>query len=91
MKIDVQLEFPAEQAALALEWLQSLPADFVARFQGRQQLEPAATPATEELPEAEQHRLLHEVFGSWKSEESGEEMVRRIYADRQDQPREVDL
>ncbi len=47
--------------------------------------------ANEELSEAEQNRLLHEVFGSWKSDESGEEMVRRIYADRRDQPREVDL
>lgn len=90
MKIDVQLEFPAEQAALALEWLQSLPAGLVAHFEGRKQREPVATPATEELSEAEQHRLLHELFGSWKSAESGEEMVRRIYANRQDQPREVD-
>jgi hypothetical protein len=91
MKIDVQLEFPAEQAALALEWLQNLPNGLVARFQGRAQRELIATPATEELSEAEQNQLLHEVFGSWKSAESGEEMVRRIYADRQDQPRAVDL
>ena len=91
MRLAVELEFPAEQAALALEWLQSLPDGLVAHFEGRKQRELIATPATEELPEAEQHRLLHEVFGSWKSEESGEEMVRRIYADRQDQPREVDV
>jgi hypothetical protein len=91
MKLAVELEFPDEQAGAAIQWLQSLPADFVARFQGRQQHEPVATPATEELSEAEQQRLLHEVFGSWQSEESGEEMVRRIYADRQDHPREVDL
>ena len=91
MKIDVQLEFPAEQAALALEWLQSLPDGLIAHFEGRRNRKPAAMPATEELSEAEQHRLLYEVFGSWKSEESGEEMVRRIYADRQDQPREVDV
>ena len=91
MKLAVELEFPDEQAGAAIQWLQSLPADFVARFQSREQREPIANTTTEVLSEAEQHRLLHEVFGSWKSEESGEEMVRRIYADRQDQPREVEL
>jgi hypothetical protein len=91
MKLAVELEFPDEQAGAAIQWLQSLPANFVARFQGRQQRGPIATSATEELSEAEQYRLLHEVFGSWKSGESGEEIVRRIYADRQDQPREVNL
>lgn len=92
MRVALQLEFPDEQAATEFQWLQSLPSDLVAKFQGEQQ--PALVKTVrpgEELSEAEQHRLLHEVFGSWKSEESGEEMVRRIYADRQDQPREVDL
>ncbi len=89
MKVAVELEFPAERAAAAFQWLQSLPADIVAHFASCQPHGLVAQPATEELSEAEQHQLLHEVFGSWKSEESGEEMVRRIYADRQDQPREV--
>lgn len=74
-----------------LQWLQSLPDGLIAHFEGRKQTDLAAKPADAELSEAEQNRLLHELFGSWKSEESGEEMVRRIYADRQDQPREVDL
>jgi hypothetical protein len=91
MKLAVELEFPDEQASAAIQWLQSLPVGFVARFQGHQQREPVATPATEELSEAEQHRLLHEVFGSWKSEESGEDLISQIYGSRQDQPREVNL
>ena len=92
MRVALQLEFPDEQAATAFQWLQSIPSGLVARFQGKQQPAPAETVLPgEELSEAEQHQLLHEVFGSWQSEESGEEMVRRIYADRQDQPREVDL
>jgi len=91
MRIAVELEFPDEQAAAAFQWLQSLPADIVAHFIGRKQWELTAEPTTEELSEAEQQRLLHEVFGSWQADESGEEMAHRIYADRQDQPREVDL
>ena len=96
MKLALELEVPEGQAAAALQWLQNIPAGLVAKFRGGQLLPgaaplPGAAEADEELPEAEQHRLLHEVFGSWKSEESGDEMVRRIYADRQDLPREVNL
>ena len=95
MKFALELEVPDEQAAAALHWLQSIPQGLVVKFRGKQRLpSEVALPeagGSEDLSEAEQNRLLHEVFGSWKSEESGEEMVRRIYADRQDQPREVDL
>ena len=96
MKFALELEVPDEQAIAALRWLQSIPSGLVAKFRGGQPRPsevtlPGTDATSEELPEAEQHRLLHEVFGSWKSEESGEEMVRRIYADRQDQPREVNL
>lgn len=91
MRVAVELEFPDDRAAAAFQWLQSLPDDFVAHFAGRTQRAPVSKPATEELSEAEQRRLLHEVFGSWQSDESGEELARRIYADRQDQPREVEL
>ena len=95
MKFALELEVPDEQAAAALHWLQSIPKGLVAKFRGKQRLpgevELPEMGDSEDLSEAEQRRLLHEVFGSWKSEESGEEMVRRIYADRQDQPREVDL
>ena len=91
MRVAVELEFPDDRAAAAFQWLQSLPADVVAYFAHHSPRELPSEPATEELSEAEQQRLLHEVFGSWQSEESGEELVRSIYADRQDQPREVDL
>lgn len=91
MRVAVELEFPDNQAAAAFQWLQSLPADFVAHFAGRQQRELAARPATGELSEAEQQRLLHELFGAWKDGVSGEEMVREIYEARDSGHREVEL
>ena len=91
MRVAVELEFPDDRAAAAFQWLQSLPADVVAYFTNRPQRELVSKPATEELSEAEQRQLLHEVFGSLQSDESGEELAQRIYADRQDQPREVEL
>jgi hypothetical protein len=36
----------------------------------------------DKLSEAEQHKLLDQLFGAWKDEVSGEEMVREIYAAR---------
>ena len=36
----------------------------------------------DKLSEAQQNELLHQVFGAWKDEVSGEEMVREIYAAR---------
>lgn len=86
MKLALELEFPDDQAARVLRLLQSVP-DVTARILPH----PASVGMESELSPAEQSRLLHEVFGSWKSEESGEDMVRRLYADRQDHPREVNL
>ncbi len=43
------------------------------------------------LSEQEQNALLDQVFGSWQSDETGEELVRQIYEARQDQPRDVNL
>lgn len=37
-------------------------------------------PVAKKLSEAEQHELLDQLFGAWKDEVSGEEMVRRISA-----------
>ena len=74
----------------AFQWLQSLPADVVAHFTNRQ-FGPAAKPSTEELSEAEQQQLLHELFGVWKEGVSGEEMVREIYEARDSGHREADL
>ncbi|GAB3321162.1 hypothetical protein GCM10027299_15260 [Larkinella ripae] len=52
------------------------------------------------LPFSEQHRdtkpadqqeALNQFFGSWEGEETGEELVRRIYSARNDRPRDVEL
>jgi 2-phospho-L-lactate transferase/gluconeogenesis factor (CofD/UPF0052 family) len=88
MKLALELEFSDNQAAHVLRLLQSIP-DVTARILPHPASATADTEA--ELSPEQQRILLHEVFGSWKSEESGEDMVRRIYADRQDQPREVNL
>ena len=34
---------------------------------------------------------IEELFGSWKSDESGEELIKKIYSARNDTPREVSL
>lgn len=34
---------------------------------------------------------IKELFGSWESDESGEEIIREIYSARNDTPREVSL
>ena len=44
-----------------------------------------------ELTAAEEKQLLHELFGAWKSDVSGEEMVREIYDARQSDHRDVEL
>ncbi|MDO7849680.1 hypothetical protein Q5H92_25175 [Hymenobacter sp. M29] len=93
MKIALELEFPDEQAAAFMQRLQSLPG-LTARFlrlRPEPQVSPIAAEATDELTEAEQKALLYKVFGSWQSDVSGDEMVRQIYADRRDEPREVNL
>lgn len=91
MKVAFELEFLDNRAAAAFQWLQSLPSDMVAHFISSRTSRPATESAVGELSAAEQQQLLHEVFGSWQSDESGEELARSIYADRQDQPREVNL
>ncbi|MFC6225984.1 hypothetical protein ACFP2F_22260 [Hymenobacter artigasi] len=93
MKIALELEFPDEQAAAFMQRLQSLPG-LTARFlrlRPEPQVSPSAAEVTDELTEAEQKALLYKVFGSWQSDVSGDEMVRQIYADRRDEPREVNL
>ena len=93
MRIVLELEFPDEQAAAFMQRLQSLPG-LTARFlrlRPEQSVSPAASGPTNELTEAEQKALLYKVFGGWQSEVSGDEMVRQIYADRRDEPREVNL
>ena len=76
-----------------MQRLQSLPG-LTARFL-RLRPEPQAaltgSEITGELTEAEQKALLYKVFGGWQSDVSGEEMVRQIYADRRDAPREVNI
>lgn len=89
MKLALELEFPDDQAANVLRLLQNTP-NVTARILTHPAVAGFST-TTAELSEAEQTRLLHEVFGSWQSEESGDELNRRLYADRQDQPREVEL
>lgn len=93
MKIALELEFPDEQAAAFMQRLQSLPG-LTARFlrlRPESQMVTSASEATGELTEDEQKALLYKVFGSWQSDVSGDEMVRQIYADRRDEPREVNL
>ena len=47
MKFALELEVPEEQAAAALNWLQSIPSGLVAKFRGNQRLPGEAT-----MPEA---------------------------------------
>ena len=35
--------------------------------------------------------LLASLFGSWESEETGEELVKMIYSSRNDSPRDIEL
>ena len=76
-----------------MQRLQSLPG-LTARFLRLRPEPQTALTGSEivgELTEAEQKALLYKVFGGWQSDVSGEEMVRQIYADRRDAPREVNL
>ena len=92
MRVALELEFPDEQAASVMRLLQALPGLTIRFLQVDQYRAHRTLPIVDKkLTAAEEEALLHEVFGSWKSAESGEEMVRRLYTDRQDQPREVDL
>ncbi|MBD2769927.1 hypothetical protein IC235_18715 [Hymenobacter sp. BT664] len=100
MKIALELEFPDEQAALVMRQLQGLP-EITVRFLGPEAIEQRSVSAarslrgpaqpTEHLSEQQQNELLDQVFGSWQSDETDEELVRQIYAARQDNPRDVTL
>ncbi len=39
----------------------------------------------------EEANLIKELYGSWKSEETGEELIREIYAARKESKREINL
>ncbi len=96
MKLAVELEFSEEQVASALVWLQSLPTGIAARLRGKGKKlveKPAVGAAETEatLSVAEEKQLLHELFGAWKSDVSGDEMNRIIDEARQTGHREVEL
>ena len=93
MRITLELEFPDEKADLFVRLLQFLPPGLTAHF-SRPDLNQSADiagPESAELTDAEEKQLLHELFGAWKSDVSGEEMVRQIYEARQSNHRAVDL
>ena len=93
MRVAIELAFPDEQAVAFVQRLQSLPG-LTIRFLDLQPAPPETSARSEtagKLTEAEQKSLLYKVFGGWQSDVSGDEIVRQIYADRRDQPREVDL
>ena len=88
MKLALELEFPDDQAAHVLRLLQSVP-EVTARILPH----PASVGASAAAPlsEADQQRLMHELFGSWQSEESGEELARQIQEARYFRERDVEL
>ena len=93
MRVALELEFPEDKAALFVRLLQSLPPGLTAHFV-RPKPSPstdAAEPEATELTAAEEKQLLHDLFGAWKSDVGGEEMVRQIYEARQTNHREVDV
>ncbi|GAA4371850.1 hypothetical protein [Hymenobacter koreensis] len=87
MKLALELEFPDDQAANVLRLLQSLPETTATVIP-----HPATTNApAAALSEAEQQRLMHELFGSWQSEESGDELTRQLLEARYFRDRDVEL
>ena len=81
MKLAVELEFPAEEAA---SWcingslVQEAPMAFGAHLP--------------KLSDAEQRAMLAELLAPLpEGAETAEEMITRIYGDRRDAPREVEL
>ncbi|RZK41576.1 MAG: hypothetical protein EOO61_05900 [Hymenobacter sp.] len=87
MKIDVQLEFPDEQAASVMRQLQNLP-EMTIRFLKTDAHVYAIDQLSnkEALSEQEQHALLDQVFGSWQQEEGEEDLLSQIYGARCDAP-----
>lgn len=45
----------------------------------------------EQAARNEEANLIKELYGSWKSEETGEELIREIYAARKESKREINL
>ncbi|MGG7665936.1 hypothetical protein [Dyadobacter sp. BHUBP1] len=47
----------------------------------------------EDIAESNEYKdaLLDSLFGSWESEETGEELVKMIYSSRSDSPRDIEL
>lgn len=47
----------------------------------------------EDIAESNEYKdaLLDSLFGSWESEETGEELVKMIYSNRNDSPRDIEL
>jgi 16S rRNA A1518/A1519 N6-dimethyltransferase RsmA/KsgA/DIM1 with predicted DNA glycosylase/AP lyase activity len=47
----------------------------------------------EDIAESVEYKdaLLDSLFGSWESEETGEELVKMIYSSRNDSPRDIEL
>lgn len=96
MKVALELEFPDEQAASVMRQLQELPDMTIRLLQTNalthlQSSDSQYTNTRIHLSEQEQNDLLDKVFGSWQSDETGEELVRQIYEARQDKPRDVNL
>ena len=93
MEVIFEQEYPDEQVPNAVQWLQNLAVGLVAHLQQRKKnkLNAISQNHQTELSEAEQKVLLYKVFGGWQSDASGEDMVRQIYGDRRDSPREVNL
>lgn len=93
MRVALELEFPDEKAALFVRLLQSLPPGLTARFSRPKpgQLTDLAETESTGLTSAEEKQLMHELFGAWKSDVSGEEMVREIYDARHSDHRDVEL
>ncbi|SHL17412.1 hypothetical protein [Hymenobacter psychrotolerans] len=87
MKLALELEFPDDQAANVLRLLQSVP-EVTTRILPH----PASVGVnTAPLGAADQQRLLHELFGSWHSEESGDELARQLQEARYFRERDVEL
>ena len=93
MRVALELEFPDEKAALFVRLLQSLPPGLTVHFSRPKPGQSTAFAEAEatELNAAEEKLLMHELFGAWKSDVSGEEMVREIYDARQSDHRDVAL
>ena len=94
MTLTVEFDFPAAEAATALQWLQSVPGSIVTRLQSRPTVRPPFWQLTTAplLTMEEQQAILDSFAGPLlPGEETAEEMVARIYGDRRDAPRDVEL